>query len=336
MIFEDRVRAIEVLGFTARQARFLVIVALQSGYCLRRQYAAFAGVSYGKNVRDFLDSLVSRQLAVRFTLRADRGHLYHLHARAMYRVLRQEDNRNRREASAALIARKLMLLDYVLAHADIEWAATEDEKVELFVDRFGVSRGDLPQRVFAAAQPGCEPTTRYFTSKLPIAIAGDPPVVHFVSLVTDANGGDLQRFLEEHATLLRRLPAWTVIAVGTAPVLALADCEGLFARFLNSPLSGLTAGSEELRWYFRARTAVDRGELASLAVTDIDRFRTLRGRFSAPAFETLYRDWTAGGDDVLVARDVSASRGVVPRMGRLITEVLPFDYTQFGSLPGVA
>ena len=58
MTFEDRVRALEPLGFTPRQTRFMVTVALHSGYCLRRQYSAFAGVAYGKNVCDFLDRLV--------------------------------------------------------------------------------------------------------------------------------------------------------------------------------------------------------------------------------------------------------------------------------------
>ena len=58
MTFDERVRALEPLGFTPRQTRFLVTVALHSGYCLRRQYVAFAGLQYGKNVRDFLDELV--------------------------------------------------------------------------------------------------------------------------------------------------------------------------------------------------------------------------------------------------------------------------------------
>lgn len=86
--FQERVDAVEALGFTTRQASFLTLVTLHSGYRLRRQYAAFAGVRYGKNVRDFLDSLVTRQLATRFTIRADRGHLYHLQARALYRAVR--------------------------------------------------------------------------------------------------------------------------------------------------------------------------------------------------------------------------------------------------------
>lgn len=124
--------ALTTFGFTERQAAFLVTVALHGGYCLRRQYAAFAGVGYGKNVRDFLDHLVARRVAARITYRADRGHIYHLFARPIYAALQQDDNRNRRHASPALIARKLMLLDYVLSHRDARWYATEREKVDFF------------------------------------------------------------------------------------------------------------------------------------------------------------------------------------------------------------
>ena len=97
MTFEERLEALSPLGFTPRQTRFLVTVALHSGYCLRRQYASFAGVAYGKNVRTFLDALVERRLASRFTYRADRGHLYHVQARSIYRALGHEDDRNRRD-----------------------------------------------------------------------------------------------------------------------------------------------------------------------------------------------------------------------------------------------
>ena len=60
MTFEQRVAIIAGLGFTPRQARFLTLVALHSGYCLRRQYATFAGLECGKNVSEFLERLVAR------------------------------------------------------------------------------------------------------------------------------------------------------------------------------------------------------------------------------------------------------------------------------------
>src|SRR5690349_7535116 len=132
MTQRQRIEVLLGIGFSERQAEFLALVALHSGYCLRRQYATFAGVAYGKNVRDFLDDLVARALARRLTFRPDRGHIYHLFSRSIYDALQQGDNRNRRHTGPALIARKLMLLDYVLEHPDREWLVTESEKVEFF------------------------------------------------------------------------------------------------------------------------------------------------------------------------------------------------------------
>jgi hypothetical protein len=326
--FEDRVRALEPLGFTERQTRFIATVALHSGYCLRRQYATFAGVVYGKNVRDFLDTLVERQLAECGSQRADRGLIYHLQARAIYRAIGQDENRNRRAASAALIARKIMVLDYVLGHPELDWLATEADKVDLFADRWGVPRADLPQQTFVAARPDGPGTTRYFTHKLPIAMAGDPPVVYFVYLVTDATGRGLEQFLADHARLFAWLPAWIVVAIGPSTQ-ALTTCEAVFRRARPQVA---TSAADDLRTFFRTRDLVDRGELAALSVAAIDRFRTLREQFNTPAFDALYTDWCQRGEAALASFRGPAGRSV----GQLVTDVLPFDYSQFGSLPGVA
>ena len=174
MTFEDRIRALEPLGFSTRQTRFVVTVALHGGYCLRRHYAAFAGIGYGRVVRDFLDSLVTRQLAQRVEYRTERGYLYHLHAKSIYRALHQDNNRNRRRASPERIAIKLMLLDFALTRPDVEWLVTEQDKVVVFSERFGVPRADLPQRAYASHYQRAAPTARYFVHKLPIYLAGDP------------------------------------------------------------------------------------------------------------------------------------------------------------------
>jgi hypothetical protein len=335
MTFEDRVRALEPLGFTPRQTRFMATVALHSGYCLRRQYGAFAGVRYGKNVCDFLETLVERQLAERFTQRPDRGLIYHLQARAIYRALGQDENRNRREASAALIARKIMVLDYVLGHPELDWLATEADKVELFADRYDVPPADLPQQVFTASQPGRPGTTRYFTHKLPVAVAGDPPVAYFVYLAIDATGRGLAQFLDDHARLFGWLPAWTVVAVSASPV-ALETCTAVFGRHLQQPRRSVTAGSEDLQWFFTTRQTIDHGELARLSVAAIDRFRTLREQFSAAPFDALYAEWCQRGEAAFAAYAPVAGRSPMRSVGQLVTDVLKFDYSQFGSLPGVA
>ncbi len=335
MTFEDRISALEPLGFTPRQTRFVALVALHSGYCLRRQYSAFAGIRYGKNVCDFLETLVARGLAERFSQRVDRGLIYHLQARGIYRALGQNENRNRREASAALIARKIMVLDYVLSHADQEWLSTEDEKVDLFAARYGVPPSDLPQRVFAASTTHLSSTTRYFVHKLPVAVMGDPPVAYFVCLVTDTTGRSFEQFLKDHGRLFAWLPAWTVVAIGPSPT-GLQACELAFQRDRQYPTARVTASTDDLAWFFRTRHAVDHGDLSGLSVAAIDRFRTLREAFRRPIFDELYLEWRLHGDVALAPDAASAQQPSLRSVGSLVTELLPFDYSQFGSLPGVA
>mgnify|MGYP001766049476 CR=1 FL=1 len=55
----DRIDRVVRLGFTDRQARFLVTVMSHGGICLPRQYTAFAGIVYGQKTRKFFHRLVN-------------------------------------------------------------------------------------------------------------------------------------------------------------------------------------------------------------------------------------------------------------------------------------
>jgi hypothetical protein len=331
MTTDQRVAALEGLGFTARQSRFLATVALHSGYCLRRQYEAFAGIQYGKNVRHFLDGLVERRLADRFTGRADRGHVYHLHARALYRALGDEDNRNRRKGSAAQIARKLMLLDYVLSRPDVEWFATEAEKVHLFVQRFGVPLEALPRRMVRPSPDATVAHARYFVHKLPMYLSGEPPVVHFVYLVTDTGGEGLLGFLDDHACLLHRLRGWTVVVIGVKHSAGFDACRSAFDAYVTrDPERERVA---DLAWYFAKRRIVEQGDLSQISVQDIGRLRALRQTLATPRHERLYASWISTGN---LEIDSPVDESSTMSSGRLVVEPLPFAYEQFGSLPGVA
>jgi len=79
---QDRIAAIVRLGFTERQARFLVFVMQYSGVCLLRQYSAFAGIVHGQKTRKFLAKLVSRRFATAYACRHNRGRIYHVHHKA--------------------------------------------------------------------------------------------------------------------------------------------------------------------------------------------------------------------------------------------------------------
>ncbi|HKW02304.1 MAG TPA: hypothetical protein VJN96_20950 [Vicinamibacterales bacterium] len=333
MTFDEQVRALEPLRLTPRQARFVATVALHSGYCLRRQYMAFAGLRYGKVVRGFLETLVARGLATKERCRADRGFLYHLHARSIYRALRQDDNRNRRRASLAAIGRKLMILDFVITKPEVEWYATEEDKVELFTTRFGVPSADFPQQTFTAYEDRTSPTTRYFMHKLPVFLAGQPPVVHFVALAMDPTAADFERFLHDHARLVARLREWTVVVVTPTGASNAEACRRMFERTVGVPV-GPVPNRADLIHYFTTRRAVERNELAALSVADLNRFRDARQRFIQPAIETLYAQWLVGGDRVV--GDSTAAGGWSPMStGRFVARQLPFKYEQFGDFAGV-
>jgi hypothetical protein len=47
MTFDERVRALEYLGFSQSQTHFMMTVAVHSGFCLRRHYAKLSGLTSG-------------------------------------------------------------------------------------------------------------------------------------------------------------------------------------------------------------------------------------------------------------------------------------------------
>jgi len=106
MTFEDRVRAVASFGFTERQARFLVTVMLQSGVCLLRQYAAFAGIVEGQKTRKFFAKLVRLRYASAYPCRHNRGRVYQIHTRRCIERLARPTvhtaDRSRRRASSSV------------------------------------------------------------------------------------------------------------------------------------------------------------------------------------------------------------------------------------------
>src|SRR5690349_4621481 len=120
----DRCQALEMLGYTARQAQFLVLVALHGGHFLRRHYVAFPGRGHGLAAVRFLAQCVARD-HVRVWPYGRHGHVFHLFARPLYAAIGEEDNRNRRSAEWDAVIRKLMTLDFVLAHPAARFLSTE-------------------------------------------------------------------------------------------------------------------------------------------------------------------------------------------------------------------
>ncbi len=188
-------------------------------------------------------------------------------------------------------------------------------------------------------RPGRQPvsrSTRYFVEKQPIYRVPGELGVHFVYVVKDHSGAGFEQFLQAHARLFTSLPAWSsVVAVGPNGGRGLPPCRRLFDGFVASTSQPILSSNEpEIRWFFHTRQVVEGGDLRTLSMTDLDRYRAMRGRLTSPQIEALYGRWLAAGADAL-------SPGIEPTPhqaatgGGLVLHELPSSYGQFGALPGV-
>ena len=140
----ERVHAVVDYGFTDRQARFLVLVMRHAGLCVKRQYAAFAGIANGgEKCNAFFDKLVRRGFVATADCIHNRARLYHVQHRALYHAIGDTDSRYRRAVPARSAAERLMRLDAALTAPDLDWLVgtwpelTEGQRAEIqqFADR---------------------------------------------------------------------------------------------------------------------------------------------------------------------------------------------------------
>lgn len=313
MTWEERRHAIKLMGFTERQAGFLVTVMLHAGVCIGRQYCTFARIAYGRTMHEFFESLLARRFVTARRCGHNRARLFHIHSKPLYRAISEADNRHRKPVTLGRAVERLMLLDAVLAEPGRSWLATEQEKFSHFTLTHRIPRRHLPTLTFRADDGE---TDRYFPDKLPIGIDRDHYI--FVYLLTRDLPIDFRAFLERHAELLRALPQWTVrLLVPRHKTNAIPVYRAAFREQLASPFEPNLL--EELRWYFHARRKGVR--------SPHERFDQAARAFGAPRFQALYRAWRERGEPVLDATLSSVlADHVAWGTGRLECHVLPHSY----------
>ena len=323
----DRVQAVVELGFTPRQAGFLVTVALHSGVCLARQYCTFAGLTWGQVVRDFFALLVKRRFATACPCTRRGAHLYHLQNKTLYRAIGEPDSRLRRPTPVARAVERLMVLDAVLAEPDLMWLATERDKLAYFEAHTSLRKEEMPRVVFRGPK-GI--TVRYFADRLPIGCHPDGRAPVFLYLVRRWDSFDFRGFLQRHGPLLRALAEWQIRLV-IPPHLPGAEERYLIASWneLATPLK--PDALEELKWYFERRKHLAD---ASAELTE-GRYRRAHVKFSAPRFRALYRQWTELGDELLDFQGSHLlSEALKRRSGRVDCHVLQRQYSHLSPLVG--
>jgi hypothetical protein len=301
---QDRIAAVVRLGFSERQARFLVLVMQHSGVCLLRQYTAFAGIVHGQKTRNFFAKLVSRRFATAYVCRHNRGHVYHVHYKALYRAIGETDSRHRRPLSPGRIVQGLATVDAVQATPTIEYLTTAEEKAQrLSLERY-LSK-----------------------DKQPVGVDPDGRVV-LLYVATEACSHRFVAWLQRQQRLLRSVPAWTLrIVVPSWPV----GLDKVYLRMANTRLSEVLKPKhvDALRTYFEQRRAA----LPADARPRSAEFDRARRAFRGQRFEMLYRHWLTEGHAVLdAASSPDLGEALKAGSGRIESVVLPHQYRHLSLL----
>ena len=330
MTLDERIKPVMALGFTERQARFLVTVMLHGGVCLQRHYCTFAGLVYGVTNRTFFSELAAKRFATAYPCVRDGARVYHIHHKGLYAAIGEANSRNRRAMSLSRAIENLMVLDRVLAAPDVTWLASEGDKVRHFTQTTRLRTEDLPKLVFRGV---AGETVRYFPDRLPIGVHPDRRTHEFVYVVNRDVPVDFRAYVYRHATLLRVVPAWVVRLLVPRH---LEEAAGAFEHACWEELGMRLAPSTvaELRWYFGERRARSQNPAHS---TDDARYRRAQRAFGGARYRVLYRHWSRLGDGLLNALDSPVLPDALARgAGRIESHVVTRRYYHLAPLVGTA
>ncbi len=290
MATPERPPIFERFGYTTRQAQFLELVARHGGYFLRRQYVMFTGRAHGLATVRFLRHALA-QGHVRALPYARHGHVFHLHARPLYAAIGEEHNRNRRSAEWEAVVRKLMGMDFVLAHPTATFWASEAEKSALLT-QMHVLQSLWPNRRYESKRPNGAVTVRYFVDKMPWYSVPNDARLWFAYVDAETTLAGFETFLVQYRDVLRAVSSGVTYV---APTTWRGAIQPVFDRVLASGSPSMFT-LPTLLTYFQLRQKVDAQRFEALTVADLARFRDLRMRFNREATDDLYARWHRHGD----------------------------------------
>ncbi len=322
----ERVQAVVEYGFTERQARFLVLVMRHAGLCVKRQYAAFAGIANGGDkCNAFFDKLVRRGFAVTADCIHNRARLYHVQHRPLYHAIGDADSRYRRAVPARSATKRLMRLDAALTSPKLDWLTTRSEKVAYLHARTASRPSDLAE--FAAPQDAPDIASQ-FPGMFPIGI---DPSGHVVALyvATVPWTDDFRAFLVGHTALLRVSSSWTLRILFPQPLRrAIESYQAVVHEELESPLQA-DAIYDLKRYFFHRRRGTDLSTIPEALRAFLKRCADV---FGGPRFTHLYRRWLT--EDEAALKPISPVIPEALASGRAMLEcvVLPHTYEHLSPL----
>ncbi|WP_213803737.1 hypothetical protein [Granulicella sp. dw_53] len=253
----DPIPELRKLGYTEREAAFLYLVGIHSGYFLRRQFLGFIERKDGAMAQRFLQKSIGVGHVHAIEYAAGR-HIYHLRSKLIYRVLEMEDSQNRRIKGDRQIKARLMQVDYLTVHFGEQFLETTQQKVIFFQEKLKLPVESLPQVSYGSKSATC-----YFPDRFPLAVSQEPNEPHPTITLTFLDDGlrslsAFLRWLEQYTPLLRSLHHVEVVYAADNSR-NFADAERKFLQQFPKRVATkeLPRGVEHFLSYLEVRTRYD-------------------------------------------------------------------------------
>lgn len=326
----EHLAALGDLGYNEQEARFIYLVATHSGYFTLRQFLDYTGTAKGWTVHQFTTKSIHLG-HVRAATYGRQTAVFNVFSRKIYGALDRDNLRNRRRLSSELIHTRLLILDFVLAHPNLEYLETESDKLTYFRDRLGIPEALIPGRIYKGINP--ESTTkRFFVDRFPVFLSAesDGPDGQSVPTFTYCDPADRSLLhyithLRTYEPFLRRLPDFEFIYAAPSPA-KFQRADQFFRNLFddNSP-----ANSRSLNRYFRVRQLWAENQHSLLTRADRDLLRYGNQRYKGEIYDAAYQKWIArsAAEDIMFRLLPGPHQKALSSGFR--THLLPRDYDIF-------
>lgn len=293
----ESLTALKQFGYTEREAEFLYIVAVHSGFFLQRQFTQFVDVA-GRGPATYFIKKANQKQHVKEHL-PERGtqKIYHLFSRSVYAAIGKENSRHRRPGRYGLLdkaAVRLLGFDFVLANPDRQYLEEEADKVDYLTVERRISKDVLPAKVFRGDK-GSE-TRRYFFENFPMFLSqdGDSTIVTFTYIEDDI------RSLQTFTSFVQRYrPVFEALGDGFKFIFVSNSTQSFqFARDLFArSLSAGQRGREEqhLARFFWLRRMAEEKRFKELAHKDVIDWQRGLKLYADTEYESQYQTWKQTG-----------------------------------------
>lgn len=288
---DAQAKAIEALGYSPREARFLATVACAGGYFLRRHYATALGIARGGSDASLISRLTQRRHASRYGFcRAEQ--VFHLSAAACYPDAETAGRgRATRPRPATTIARRLMALDAMLAHPEASFVCGQSNRIAL-CERAGLAVDQLPARTFHPAK-----TTKAVVRVLPdlpllgcLTDATSPTLVAAYVAEPGETTSGFATYMTRHAPLFASGIDWRVWYICTTARQADTARRTFDTKMSADIRAGAAILAELAAEYGDLRALYEAQRWQELDTTRIRRLFELKRRFGADA-DRIYATW---------------------------------------------